>query len=1269
MEPFASTNQVRAYQESASEKQKQQSGLAGEFFNSLAHSAIAEPLGGLSQLVDYAAGTKLQKSVEDAFSTELGISSPQQAEFGTARWAAQQLGCAIGMAPSFLLLSRGVRMGATKLCGEAAIASGATDLGLRSAGQFSRLAGKEIALSATSGFAYDSLLRPSQIEDGSSLLDSRFKAGCAGAVTFGTLSGTGLCFNRLGSALAVEGKNLSSIVGESLTSKQIAGIVASTTLKNPISAGIFQAVPAGLVSAEAQALNSNNLLPTWKQAQESVGSLAFVGGTLGGSHYIGQQRDGTARTNLDYVLDKAVAAATGKSVQQSFNEGRTFKLLAKPGSVQDFVSHVRDGRSAQTVVPVREYLGQGLFGTGSGTLGRLGLWGDKFGETRQLMLRHNEPGEPLMPLSQESSGQCGLIATCELIDPSVGSRSIFKQHDGRSNDVWLNQSGGDRLTLSTTPGTADGGALPSMRLGSNRRAVTVDESIRSNGYELRDGALNNVEPVRGKLTEGDAQRILNSRNRWTENDLDYFLRDSNYVTRWVGFEIFRTGQPLDAARLKELYAEGGRRYESLQSIRWAIAKLDPALVEKFDLDRPHELYRMKITNASEFHRFADLWVKVANPDRPFHSGLNPYPWRIAELIRTPEFNRLPQWTQEFLAKHWSAPDILHQSLSRIGRASELFDCAKAWKAAPDLPKSIAGRIGVMAPWKRVAGRLAWEDATREIYYANPEEANYHFGTSLVTEEYLRANRATLTEKFWQHFNARCAQGRDATLQESGDLLRAIGTLHGKSLPQTEMHLIQQLVKQMPEHAEVDDHVWQRAAEFEMVRNLRAGPFRDALRTLVPDLESKMAETRLKQRRRIVSEKRAAQNFLEENWEPKAALALSTVFGRQWSRWLDQQTKLGLSHHDASFWLPAGLPSQFVGLPEFLFKYGGQFEYSLPEYSSYGREVVAKLGDRGYAHLSTQAAVKLSTLVADNVSGRYQFTAEELAASANKILDRSGDMAVSDPANQKQIIDTIVSHIWFGRAHFKSARERIRDQRLSALAIIAGEWKGLSDAERQLPLKELIAAISAKKYKGFKNQAFAAESAQWGVSEQSYEKYEPRFIASQAVPSPFPLNLAWEDGGLSGRFLKRSDPRGLYLGHHTNCCQHPNNAGSACAWYGQEKPNSGFFVVEDGSRNIVAQSWAWVADNGGLCFDNIEAKGLGGNEGAVANIYNKAAADLSKQFHTITLGAHSDLNTKRWTPAKLHHLQMPPNFHGYHDSSKQVLLAHEPPAAEKPKSDS
>jgi len=229
--------------------------------------------------------------------------------------------------------------------------------------------------------------------------------------------------------------------------------------------------------------------------------------------------------------------------------------------------------------------------------------------------------------------------------------------------------------------------------------------------------------------------------------------------------------------------------------------------------------------------------------------------------------------------------------------------------------------------------------------------------------------------------------------------------------------------------------------------------------------------------------------------------------------------------------------------------------------------------------------------------------------------------------------------------------------LPDLELAAGRWTDLSAAEKQMPFDQLLFKLRSETYPNAQNPHFAAESAKWGTKPEQFIEYEQRFLAAQKVPSPFPLEKKWEADGLTGRFLPRSDPRGLYLGQHSNCCQHPRGEGSTAAWYGQESPNGGFFVVEDAGHNIVAQSFAWVSETGGLVFDNVEAKGLGKRESAVQKIYGAAAKDLVNEHGVVTVGTgSSDLNLSLWQSAGQLTQRFPQEHDVYRDSYSQVILA-------------
>ncbi|MDZ4833744.1 MAG: hypothetical protein SGJ27_08175 [Candidatus Melainabacteria bacterium] len=245
----------------------------------------------------------------------------------------------------------------------------------------------------------------------------------------------------------------------------------------------------------------------------------------------------------------------------------------------------------------------------------------------------------------------------------------------------------------------------------------------------------------------------------------------------------------------------------------------------------------------------------------------------------------------------------------------------------------------------------------------------------------------------------------------------------------------------------------------------------------------------------------------------------------------------------------------------------------------------------------------------------------------------------------------------------------QQQMLSDIRLLTKDWNNLSQPEREgllsgtAAMGDVAMEVKARtRYPGTKNLAFAVESASWGTSRSEYKEYEGRFIKSQNTPSPFPLEKSWTDGNLTGRFLPRNDTRGVYLGEHSNCCQHPADAGAACAWYGQESPRSGFFVVENKAGEVVAQSWAWISENGQLCFDSIESKGLGTRESAVVKIYQEASTDLAKKHQTVTVGS-SKVNLNHLPKAGEKTAKLPKDYRRdpehYSDAANQKILADSP----------
>lgn len=229
--------------------------------------------------------------------------------------------------------------------------------------------------------------------------------------------------------------------------------------------------------------------------------------------------------------------------------------------------------------------------------------------------------------------------------------------------------------------------------------------------------------------------------------------------------------------------------------------------------------------------------------------------------------------------------------------------------------------------------------------------------------------------------------------------------------------------------------------------------------------------------------------------------------------------------------------------------------------------------------------------------------------------------------------------------------------VSQLELIARRWSEVPPELRDTSFKDILEHLLTNNYQNVVSKEFAVEAGAVGMSANTYKERETRYLASQTVPVPFPLDIVWQSGELRGRFIPRSDARGLFLGQHTNSCQHPDGAARSSAWYGQESPKSGFFVVENRHGEIVAESWTWIADNNGVTFDNVEAKGIGQRTEDVRKIYQQAANELAKSHHAVTLGTgHGDLDVTGWREAGDKSLKLPSDYSGYTDANNQVILA-------------
>lgn len=179
-------------------------------------------------------------------------------------------------------------------------------------------------------------------------------------------------------------------------------------------------------------------------------------------------------------------------------------------------------------------------------------------------------------------------------------------------------------------------------------------------------------------------------------------------------------------------------------------------------------------------------------------------------------------------------------------------------------------------------------------------------------------------------------------------------------------------------------------------------------------------------------------------------------------------------------------------------------------------------------------------------------------------------------------------------------------RLGELAILGKHWHRLDAQQRRLPLAKLLDYARSAVYVGAKHAEFAAECASHGVSEDEYYGLEARWLKGINVKyETIPRGELARIGDYRAVILSRDDPRALWAGQHTDCCQHPDGEGKTCAWHAATNRQGAILAVFRGDK-IVAQSWLWRV-GAVVVADNIES--LGGHGTHLPDLYRQAAKSL------------------------------------------------------------
>lgn len=146
------------------------------------------------------------------------------------------------------------------------------------------------------------------------------------------------------------------------------------------------------------------------------------------------------------------------------------------------------------------------------------------------------------------------------------------------------------------------------------------------------------------------------------------------------------------------------------------------------------------------------------------------------------------------------------------------------------------------------------------------------------------------------------------------------------------------------------------------------------------------------------------------------------------------------------------------------------------------------------------------------------------------------------------------------------------------------------------------------YSNVINTDLALECSKWSISNDKFQKFQKKWLKNLTKLKSESIPYA-EHSIKDYKIFKldRDDPRGLFLGEYTDCCQSINGIGKYCAWHGATDKDGGFIVVTK-SNNIIAQSWIWrVGDS--IVIDNIEILGNGYDYNIIKELYNKFSQSM------------------------------------------------------------
>lgn len=319
-------------------------GVMSDFIRSAAYSGVQSPIDGGCQFINHAVQM-------DIVTAPKLIAAPDECEFGSARWHAQQIGAGVGMAGDLWALSKvpGIKKAFSGLPGAATAASidcaVAESMGTKIAGAALR--------GAVAGAVYEGVFRPVDVaadtpvgQTEAVFWQQRMINATAGGITFGTIAAANTAHRAWA---GVEGS----------AARVATRAPALRVLEHGLTGAVLSGAAGGFVNAETMALLNEHRLATTKEVGSTVYTFAVVGGGLYGMHRLSNRiSSGLERGNGTAVPPVGEEAAQSKlTVAVSETQTRP-EALETQNNAAELAKSDTSGRpaelAAETIVTAQE---------------------------------------------------------------------------------------------------------------------------------------------------------------------------------------------------------------------------------------------------------------------------------------------------------------------------------------------------------------------------------------------------------------------------------------------------------------------------------------------------------------------------------------------------------------------------------------------------------------------------------------------------------------------------------------------------------------------------------------------------------------------------------------------------------------------------------------------------------------------------------------------------------------------------------------------------